>query len=155
MLRKVNSIPESLNTGAIDRALEAHVRDSREIVGAVDPVGALQALRDGVAGVLIFKNSPETTFWLAEEDGEVVAWAMTQVRKSVDNTLCLWMLNAWVTKKYRFTPFVKESLLMLKADAKRYGCKHILIPSSRGSKAYCRFLGGKFHPYLSILKEDI
>jgi hypothetical protein len=155
-LRKVNCIPETLNQGAIDRALEKFVVDSREIIGAVDPVGALQALRDGVASIVLFRNSPESFFWLSEgDDGEVAAWAMTQIKKSVDNTLCYWMLNAWVDPKYRFTPFVQESIAKVRKDAKWYGCRHLLIPSSRNAKAYCRFLGGGFHKYLTILKEDI
>ncbi len=155
-LRKLNALPDTLNTGAIDRALEAFVIDSREIIGGVDGKGALQQLRDSVASAIIFKNSPESFFWVAEDDnGEVAAWALTQVRRGIDNSLCYWMTNAWVAKSHRFKPYVKAWFQTMRDDAIRFSCNHILIPSSRNSRAYCRFLGGGFHEYLTILKADI
>ncbi len=155
-LRKLNELPSTLNTGAIDRALEAFVTDSREIIGRVDPRGALQQLRDSVAAAIIFKNTPSSYFWVAEDEGgEVAAWAMTQCRTDIDGTLCYWMTNAWVAKQHRFKPYVKTWFQSMREDAVRFGCKHILIPSSRNSRAYCRFLGGGFHEYLTILKADI
>ena len=152
--QKVSEIPKHIEAKAIDEALETFVSEERMTRG-VDLRGYLQGLRDSVASILIFKNSPESFFWIAESDGKVVAWAMTQVKKGVDNQLCYWMLDAWVEKSFRGSGFPKEWLVQLRADAKRYGCRHILIPSTRNAKAYCRFLGGGFHEYITILKEDI
>ncbi len=155
-LQKLNELPKTLKTGAIDRALESFVGDSREIIGRVDPRGALQQLRDSVASAILFKNSPSSFFWVAEdENGEVAAWAMTQVRNDIDGSLCYWMTNAWVAKQHRFKPYVKQWFQVMRADAERYSCKHILLTSSRNSRAYCRFLGGGFHEYLTILKADL
>ncbi len=155
-LRKLNELPSTLNTGAIDRALEAFITDSREIIGRVDPRGALQELRDCVAASIVFKNSPSSFFWAADDDdGEVAAFAMTQIRKDIDGSLCYWMTNAWVAKPHRFKPYVKAWFQTMREDALRHSCTHILITSSRNSRAYCRFLGGGFHEYLTILKQDI
>ncbi len=154
-LQKLKELPPSLNKGAVDRALESFIRDSHVLTDGVDAVGVLQQLRDNVAASILFKNSPESFVWAAEENGEVAAWAMTQKRLGIDNTQCYWMTNAWVAKHHRRQPYVKDWFQALKDDAKAQGCAHILIPSSRNSKAYCRFLGGGFHEYLTILKEDI
>ncbi len=154
-LQKLTELPKSLNPGAVDRALESFVRDSHVLTEGVDGAGVLQQLRDNVAASILFKNSPESFIWAAEENGEVAAWAMTHTSKGIDNRSCYWMTNAWVAKQHRRQPYVKEWFKALKDDAKALGCAHILIPSSRNSKAYCRFLGGGFHEYLTILKEDI
>lgn len=152
--QKIHEIPKSLPAAEIDKALEAFVKEDRMMRG-VDPKGYLQGLRDSVASILIFKNSPESFFWLSEHEGKVVAWAMTQIRKGVDNSLCYWMLDAWIAPQYRGMAIAKQWFAEMKADAKQYGCKHILIPSSRNNAAYIRFLGGGFHQYITVLKEDI
>ncbi len=154
-LQKLKELPTTLNPGAVDRALESFIHDSHVVVEGVDILGIRQQLRDSVAASVIFKNSPESFIWVAEENGEVAAWAMTQKRLGIDNTQCYWMTNAWVAKPHRFKPYVKDWFQTLRADAKAQGCAHILIPSSRSSRAYCRFLGGGFKEYLTILKEDI
>lgn len=153
--RKLNEIPSSFKPGAIDRAIENFIRDSRVTDVPFSESGLKQQLTEAVASILVFKNNPAAYFWAAEHEGEIVAWALTHVSKDVDNSLCYWMTDAWVDKKVRFHPIVKEWFKLLREDAKHLGCKHILIPSSRGSKGYCRFLGKGWHPYLQILKEDI
>lgn len=153
--RKLKEIPESLKPGAIDRAIRQFVNDSHVLDVPISKPGLIQQLTDVIASILVFKSNPTTFFWAAEDNGEVVAWALTHVSKDVDNSLCYWMTDAWVDKSLRRTILVRKWLEALKADAKFLGCKHILIPSSRGMKAYCRFLGKGWHPYLTILKEDI
>lgn len=155
LLRKVNSIPETLNAGAIDRAINSFVSDCRIDPTSTNINGLKQQLTDAIASVVIFKNNPNTFFWLAEEKGEVIAWSLTHVSKDVDNSLCYWMTDAWVARSYRRTPYPKEWFQAMRTDAKKLMCKHILIPSSRGTQAYCRFLGKGWHEYLKILKEDL
>lgn len=154
-LRKLNEIPSTLNTGAIDRAIQSFLDDNRMDPGHTNIKGLKQQITDAIASVVIFKNNPSVYFWAAEEDGEVVSWTLTHASKDVDNTLCYWMTDAWVAPTYRTRPIVKEWFQLMRDDAKRLMCKHILIPSSRGSEAYCRFLGKGWHQYLVILKEDI
>lgn len=154
-LQKLNELPKTLNKGAVDRALDSFIHDSHMLSEGVNEQGARQGLCDAVAASVIFKNSPDSFVWLAEEGGEVAAFALSHIRPGVDNAPCYWMTHAWVAKPHRFKPYVKDWFRGMKEDAKALNCAHILIPSSRGSRAYCRFLGGGFHEYLTILKEDI
>lgn len=84
-----------------------------------------------------------------------MAYALTHVAKDVDNQLCFWMTQAWVHPKIRGQKVVKEMLQQLREEAKRLLCRHIIIPSSRGVAAYCRFLGKGWKPHVTLLKEDI
>lgn len=154
-LRKINEIPKSLNNGAIDRAIKSFILDSRIDPAHTNINGLQQQLTDVIANILIFKNAPQNIMWLAENDGEVIAWVLCHVSKDVDNQLCYWMTDAWVDKSTRSHPIVKQWYQLLREDAKRLMCKHILIPSSRNTKAYLRYLGKGWHKYLEILKEDI
>jgi hypothetical protein len=43
----------------------------------------------------------------------------------------------------------------MEADAAASFCKHIIIPSSREPKSYCKFLGQGWHQYVVLLKKDI
>lgn len=151
-LRKVKEIPPSLNPKAIERAVAAFVDQSN--AENVDKDGYYNQLIENIASVLIFKT-PSVSFWLAEEDGEVVAWALTHISKDVDNKLCYWQSDAWVAPQYRGRKLVKQWNALLEEDAKASFCKHILIPSSRGDKAYCRFLGKGWHTYAVLLKKDL
>lgn len=154
--RKVTELPASLKPGAIEAAVAAFVKDSRADNVPLDADGLYNQLITNIACITIMKNYPTGQFWLAEDHhGNVIAWAMGNVSKDVDNQLCMWWTNAWVAPSYRRTPIVKEWFQQLRAEAKRLMCKHILIPSSRGVEAYCRFLGKQWHPYVTILKEDI
>lgn len=154
-LRKLNEIPASLNTGALDRAIQSYLNDNHLDPTQVNLAGLKQQITDAIAAVVVFKNNPGVDLWVAEEDGEVVSWTLAHVSKGVDNTLCYSMTDAWVTPAYRMKPIVKEWFRTMRTEAKRLMCKHILIPSSRGAEAYCRFLGKGWHQYLTILKEDI
>lgn len=151
-LKKVSSIPDSLSLHAIDRAVGAFVEQSH--AENVDKTGYYNQIIENIASVVIFKV-PGRYFWLAEENGEVVAWALTHVAKDVDNKLCYWQTDAWVHPKWRHKPEVKQWNKLLEEDAKANFCKHIIIPSSRDPKAYCRFLGEGWHTYVVLLKKDL
>lgn len=151
--KNVRERPASLKPGAIERALEAFLTDSR--VEGVDLDGLYYQLVEAVTNILLFKNAPYAQFWLAEEDGEVVAWALTHVSKGVDSKLVFYMTDAWVDKKYRGTKAVKQWYKTLEDEAKKLMCKHMVVVSSRGDNAYCRFLGAGWSPYAALLKKDI
>lgn len=151
-LRKVKEIPSTLNPKAIDRAVAAFIEQSH--ADNVDKDGYYNQIIENIAAVILFQT-PGRYFWLAEDGGEVVAWALTHISKDVDNVLCYWQTDAWVDPKWRRKPEVKQWKQLLEDHAKESFCKHILIPSSRGSKAYCRFLGKGWHPYVVLLKKDL
>ncbi len=153
--RKINEIPKGLNNGAIDRGIQAFVLDSRLDPEITDLRGLKQQLTDVFASVLLFKTAGPTFIWMAEDGGEVMGWSICRVSKDVDNSLCYWMTDAWVHPTMRRHPEVRHWYNQMRDDAKALMCKHILVPSSRNTKAYLRYLGKNWHKYIEILKEDI
>jgi hypothetical protein len=151
-LRKVKEIPATLSPKAIERAVTSFIDQSH--AENVDRDGYFNQIIENIAAVVVFQT-PGRYFWIAEADGEVIAWALTHISKDVDNKLCYWQTDAWVDPKWRRKPEVKQWNKFLEEDAKANFCKHILIPSSRGEKAYCRFLGEGWHPYVVLLKKDL
>lgn len=140
------SNPQSFDKAVLDFVNSSHCND--------DKIGLYHQTLEGVANIII--NKPTNSFlWLAEEDNNVVAYCLTHASKDVDNKMCYWMTQAYIHPKYRNTGFAKDCLSKLRQHAKDLFCKHILIPSSRSTKAYLRFLGSKWHTYVEILKEDI
>ncbi len=153
--QKLKEIPSSFNPGAIDRAIKAFV-DNRHVTYEGDNKdGFKQQLTDVIASILIFKTNQTAFFWASEYDGELVCFALTHVSKDVDNSLSYWMTDAWVAPQLRHTDLPKQWFNTMREDAKHLMCKHVLIPSSRGSKAYCRWLGKGWKKHLEIIKEDI
>lgn len=154
LLRKVNEIPSTLKPRAIETAVDSFIRDSRSTEIPINDDGLFNQIIENIASVVTFK-APGRYFWLAEEEGEVIAFALTHISKDVDNSLCYWQTDAWVAPHWRHKPEVKEWNRLLEEDAKAHFCKHLIIPSSRGSKAYCRFLGEGWHEYVVLLKKDL
>ena len=151
-LRKVNEVPATLNPKAIERAVAAFIEQSN--AENVNKDGYFNQIVENIAAVVVFKT-PGRYFWIAEDHGEVIGWALTHISKDVDNSLCYWQTDAWVDPKWRRKPEVKQWKLSMEEDARANFCKHILIPSSRGSEAYCRFLGEGWHTYVVLLKKDL
>lgn len=154
-LQRIVDLPRSLRANAIEEAVEAFVRESHITDSGCDGIGLFNQIIEAIASITIFKNNPSAHFWLAEENGEVAAWALAHMSKDVDNQLSYWMTDAWVAKAYRNKPIVKEWFNTMRNEGKRLMCRHLLIPSSRNTKAYLRFLGRDWTKYLTILKEDI
>jgi len=150
-LRKVKSIPASLNPKAIERAVASFVEQSH--ADNVDKNGYYNQIIENMAAVLLFRQ-PGRNVWIAEDAGEVIGFALTHVAKDVDNKLCYWMTDAWIDPKWRHT-VAKEWHMLMEADAAASFCKHIIIPSSREPKSYCKFLGQGWHQYVVLLKKDI
>ena len=153
-LRKVNEVPATLKPKAIETAIAAFVREGNPSGVPLNADGLFNQLVENVASVVIFK-APGRFCWIAEDEGEVVGWALTHVAKDVDNSLCYWMTDAYVSPKWRRKPEVKEWFKAMEADAAANFCKHVIIPSSRNTEAYCRFLGKGWHPYVVLLKKDL
>ncbi len=151
-LRKVKEVPTTLSPKAIERAVAAFVEQSH--AENVDKDGLYNQIIENIAAVLLFKT-PGRNVWIAEENGEVIGFALTHVSKEVDNKLCYWQTDAWVAPAFRNQPEVKRWNELLEEDARASFCKHIIIPSSREPKAYCRFLGTGWHQYVVLLKKDL
>jgi hypothetical protein len=131
------------------------VKESHTVESGADPLGLYQQTLESIAACTVFRHDDSRNFWVADKDGEVMAYAMTHVSKEVDNKLCYWATQAWVHPALRNTPLVKEMWNVLRNDAVESLAEHIIIPSSRGSRGYCRFLGKNWKPYVTLLKEDL
>ncbi len=152
--KKITRLPEGLKPWAIETAVRAFVDDSHSAGTGADADGLYNQTLESIAQCVLF-NQDGRQFWMAEHEGEVMAYAMCHVSKDVDNSLCYWMTQAWVNPKARGHKIVKTWYGQLTAEAKRLMCRHIIIPSSRNTEAYLRFLGKGWHKYVTLLKEDI
>lgn len=154
--RIINKLNEAtLYPGAIEQAVRSFVKESHSEESGVDTQGLYQQTIENIAASTTFKLDGSRSFWIAEEDGEVMAYALTHVSKDVDNRLCYWMTQAWVHPILRGSKQVKQMYKQLTDHAKKMLCAHIIIPSSRGVKGYCRFLGEGWKPHVTLLKKDI
>ena len=81
----------------MDRALDSFIQDGHILTDGIDAIGFRQQMRDSIAASILFKNTPNSFVWVAEDAGEVAAFALTQTRPDVDGSLCYWMTHAWVS----------------------------------------------------------
>lgn len=153
-LKIQHKLPTNLNDRAIERAVKSFVEDSHTTETKANPEGLYNQTLEAIAQACLF-NQDGRQFWLATHEGEVYAYALTHVSKDVDNQLCYWMTQAWVHPQVRGHKIVKIWRDQLVAEGKRLLCKHIIVPSSRGSKGYLRFLGQGWHKYVELLKVDL
>ena len=136
---------------AIEDAIYAFIS---EIDVKGDPIGFFDQTVGSIAAATYLKQGGD--FWLAHEDGEVIAYALGHVTRDVDNRLTYWLSQAWIRKDRRGLPFAKECWEKMRQQAKNYLCAHIIVVSGRdNNEAYCRFLGTGMKPYATLLKEDI
>ena len=155
-LRKVSNLKEvNLFPGAIELAVRSFVADSHTKESGADPDGLYQQTIEGIAAATFLRQNDSRDLWLADEDGEVMAYTLTHVSKDVDNRLCYWITQAWVHPMIRGSKMVKSWIKLFEGDAKRKMCSHMIVPSSRGAAGYCRFLGEGWGSYVTLLKKDI
>lgn len=153
-LQNLTSLP-SLPPGSIESAIQAFIMESGALADGVDELGLYNQMIEAVANIVMLKKAPHAQFWLAYENGKVVAFCFSHWAIGVDGRMCLWLTDAWINKEYRGIKTAKEYFKTLREFAQKSLCKHILVVSSRNDKAYCRFLGKGWKPYLTVLKEDI
>lgn len=93
--------------------------------------------------------------WLAIEGGRVLGFLLAGYSKEVDNEPTFVIKQAWVDPEIRRTDKVKSMLTAILLNAKSNFAKHVLIVSSRNTKAYLRWLGKGWIPVTTILKGDL
>lgn len=94
-------------------------------------------------------------FWLVQDGVKCVGYVLASISKDIDNQLCYWISQCWLDKKYRGTGAVKDYWETLRQHALKSFCRHIIIVSGRGDRAYQRLLGGGLHIYATLIKQDI
>lgn len=133
---------------------------------AVKDFIATSHMPDGVDAEGFFSNTLEAIaghtylgghgdFWLATFGEKVVVYGLAIVTKDIDQKLVYHISQMWVAKEFRGKPIVKDWWEQIRQRAKDCFCKHLMITSSRNSKAYIRFLGNGMHEYATLLKEEI
>lgn len=142
------NLPEGVHL-QIELAVKDFVKTSHPSQG-VDAEGFYQQTLEAIAQAVFWGNGE---FWLATDENQVLGYLLARIVKDIDNKVCYWISQCWVHKSWRGTPWVKESWQKIRARAKDLFCAHMVLVSSRGSKAYKRFLG--VHDYAFLLKEDL
>ncbi len=117
--------------------------------------GLYQQTMQNIANQILTKPQGQYLWLDTDEVGRVVGYVKTHISRDVDNELCYYMTQAYLSPKYRCTNYAKEAIALLRKHARQSFCKHIIVVSSRNTKAYLRFLRGDFKPYITLLKEDI
>lgn len=136
--------------------LETAVRDfmdSSNVASGVNKAGFYNQTLESIANATVLGAGGE--FWIGQQDHELLIYLIAHVMREVDGRLCYWISQCWVRKDHRGQPIVKEWWQTIRARAKQLMCSHIVVVSSRGTDAYCRFLGPGWHHYADLLKEDI
>jgi hypothetical protein len=147
----VKIIPEKAH-----RQIEMGVHDfidSSHVAEGVDIFGLYQQTLESIAAATYMNQGGE--FWLLMVNGEVGGYLLARIVRDVDGKLTYWISQAWVRKDLRRNELVKECWQKVRKRAKECFCAHIVAVSSRGTKAYCRFLGQGWHEYARLLKEDL
>jgi hypothetical protein len=148
-------IPSTLTPGAVERAVDAFVKESilKERLD-VEPFGFYNQTLQRIAAATFLKT-PGVDFWMAHAYGEVIGYAIANITTDIDMRLCYWVSQSWVAPEWRQDPLVKQSWENVRLHAEYSLCSHLVVVSCRNSKAFCRWLGGNFEPYATLLKEEL
>ena len=151
--KQITKLPNKTLQDSIEKSVKLFIIDSHSAECNLDQAGFYAQTLNVIAEAIV--NNGDRQFWMSAHDNEVINYALAHVSIDVDNNKCFWITQAYVNPKARGHKIVKIWRDKLIEEAKKQGCKHIIIPSSRGEKAYCRFLGEGWHKYVTLLKKDI
>lgn len=156
-LKKINrSIPSEVNIESLKDAVMSFVAESSANETGASEVGLYQQTIENIAASTIYKQDESRQLWLYwDSEGKVLSYLLAHVSKDVDNQLCYWVTQAWVHDSLKGSSIVKEGYQQLQEEAKRLLCKHIIVPTSRNPKSFCRFLGSDWHTYVTLIKKDL
>lgn len=150
--RVVKEIPQGL-TPLIEGAVKGFMNDSNLDIEQIDPSGFYNATLESIANSTYLNGGGE--FWLGNTDDELFIYILAGVATDIDGRLAYHVYQAWVREDYRGKQIVKNWWEAVRARAKQLMCKHLIVHSSRGYKAYERFLGHGMKHYACLLKESL
>lgn len=153
----VQELPTGIKAVDLDKAAKAFAIESQKRLQFTTECNANGLYQSTVSSMAhILANKPKDRFlWVGRENGKLVSYAMTHLANDVDNSLCYYMTQAWVSPTLRHSASVKEMYSALRRHASELMCRHIIVVSSRGTRGYCRFLGKNWKPYVTLLKETL
>ena len=134
----------------LEHAVSCFVAESNQYDVPMDEDGFYNQTARNVAERGLYGTGGD--LWLALDGSKVAGFALTHETKDVDDKLCFVITCAYVDRRY--PTLFAEAYATLEAEARRLGAAHIILPSSRSSKAYMRKLPG-YHPYVVLLKKDL
>ena len=127
---------------------------SSNMAPGVNPVGFQSQTAQAMANAT-FLNGAGADFWLMTQGDQVLAYVLASIVRDIDGELTYWVSQAWVKRNMRGNIAIKMAWQRIRERAQQTFCKHIVVVSSRGSEAYCRWLGKGWHEYAWLLKEDL
>jgi len=148
-LKRVRRIPRDLKHRAVEDAVYTFLT---EIDLNADPVGTFNETIKKIASST-FLNTPGMDFWIAKDNGEVMAYVLANVTTAVDDRLTYYVQQAWASPKLRHTDFSRRCWEKIKKRAESLHCSHIVMVSSR--KGWLRYLRDGVHEYATLLKKDL
>jgi len=148
--RVVKQIPEGMAP-----QIEIAVKDfmSSSDLDGVDLQGFYNLTLQSIANSTYMNGGGE--FWIGTKNEELLIYILAGITNDIDGRLGYSVSQAWVREDYRGNAIVKEWWEAIRARAKNLFCKHLMITSSRGHKAYERFLGHGMKHYSDQLKEAL
>lgn len=150
--RVVKTIPDGMSK-QIEGAVVDFIKTSHMPKG-IDLGGFYQQTLSAIANATYMGGGGD--FWIGTEGNELTTYVLAHVTNDYDGRLNYFVSQAWVRKDQRGKQWVKEAWESIRKRAKDCFCKHLSITSTReNDSAYCRFLGGNFSKYASILKDEI
>lgn len=148
--RIVKTIPDGF-TSQIEAAVKDFIIASK-VPDNIDRKGFYYQTLESIANATVLNGAGE--FWLGAIDTRLVIYILAFLSQDIDQKLTYHVNQAWVSKDQRGQPWVKWAWQRIRQRAKDCFCSHLVITSSRGFRAYERFLPGMKY-YSAILKEDL
>jgi len=140
-----------LNPKRLEEAIENFTKEV-DIKGDVN--GFIQQTKERILSAT-YLRTPGEHFWLAAQGETICGYVLSKIVRDIDNSLCLWVSQAWVDPKWRHHRIVKESWRKITDFARKCQCKYLIIVSGRNSRAYMRWLGNGTHEYATLLKQNL
>lgn len=139
-----------LNPKAIESAVESLISEI-DIKG--DKIGFFNQTLKTIANSTILGGAGD--FWIAEEDGDVMAYATAHFCTDIDDRLTYYVPQAWIHPQYRRHKIFKSWWNKIRQRAKDCLAAHLVIVSARNPKAFIRLLGNDMHQYATLIKSDL
>lgn len=147
-------LPQEL-ASQIDNAVHNFIQDSH-MTKTAEFEGARQQTVEHIAHS-IYKGGDgyNGDFWISKDGERLVSYALCTLNKDIDNSLTYWILQAYISPKYRNLEYTAQWYKTLENRAKDLGAKHLVAVSSREEKAYFKLLGKDWHHYAYLIKKDL
>ena len=144
--------PVDFDKASLAASIKAFYKDSR--MENVEEQGFIDETAQKMSAA-VYRDYGIDLWVVKLKGGSCGGYLLASFVLAVDNKLTYWISQAYIAPKYRGTELKNMCWEKIRDYAKSNFCRHIVVVSSRGSDGYCRFLGKGWHPYATLLKEDL